>query len=269
MIMHTGDLYIHVNCMGPADGEPLLLLHSLGTDMRVWDPQAQALAARFRVVRLDLRGHGLSDVPEGPYTIEQMARDVLKVLDGLEIMKCHVGGLSVGGMVAQSMAAQAPHRVASLVLVDTAMAIPPAQAWIERAAAVRKHGTGSVADAVVARWVTPAYLAVSGAHALRAMLLSTKAEGYAATAEAIAAADLQGQTRQLRMPALVLVGEHDVATPVAEARALAQAIPGARMQVIPGAAHIPTLQAAGAITEAMTRFLATVADPFTPLQVRV
>jgi 3-oxoadipate enol-lactonase len=247
-------LTMHLRAEGPQDAPPLLMLHSLGTDGRVWQPQAEALAGRFRVLCPDLRGHGLTDVTPGPYTIEGMARDVLHALEALGIGRLPVVGLSIGGMIAQSLAHQAPGRVASLVLCDTAVAIPPAALWRERAATVRAHGMAAVADAVLARWLTPA-AAPAALASLRGMLLATDPEGYAGAAEAIAAADLTATTRALRLPALVLVGDRDAATPPAAAEALRAAIPGARLGLIAGAAHIPTIEQPRRVTEALLGFL--------------
>jgi 3-oxoadipate enol-lactonase len=247
-------LAMHLRADGPQDAPPLLMLHSLGTDGRVWQPQAEALSQRFRVLRPDLRGHGLTDVTPGPYTIEGMAGDVLAALDALGIDRLPVAGLSIGGMIAQSLAHQAPNRVTALVLCDTALAIPPAALWRERAATVRACGMAAVADGVLARWLTP--VADPGAAAaLRAMLLGTDPEGYAAAAEAIAAADLTEATGTLRLPAFALVGDRDEATPLGQAEALRAAIPGARLRLIGGAAHIPTLEQPRLVTEALLDFL--------------
>ena len=185
---------MHVQIDGPQSAPALLLLHSLGTDGRVWEPQAAALADSFRVIRPDLRGHGLSVATPGPGSIARLAQDALAVLDALGVGQAHVGGLSIGGMVAQQLAAAAPGRVASLVLCDTAMAIPPPAFWRERAAIVRARGMAAIADAVVGRWVTPASLGAAATEGLRMMLLRTDPEGYAAAAEAIAAADLTAAT---------------------------------------------------------------------------
>jgi 3-oxoadipate enol-lactonase len=247
-------LTMHLRADGPQDAPPLLLLHSLGTDGRVWQPQAEALSAQFRVLRPDLRGHGLTDVTPGPYTIDGMARDVLHALDALGIDRLPVVGLSIGGMIAQSLAHQAPGRVSAVVLCDTALAIPPAALWRERAAAVRAHGMAAIAGAVLARWLTPA-AAPAAMGALRAMLLGTDPEGYAGAAEAIAAADLTATTRTLRLPALVLVGDRDKATPPETAAALRAAIPDARLGLIRDAAHIPTLERPRRVTEALLGFL--------------
>jgi 3-oxoadipate enol-lactonase/4-carboxymuconolactone decarboxylase len=142
------------------------------------------------------------------------------------------------------------------MLVDTATAIPPPETWRNRAATVRAEGTAALVDAVMARWVTPDFLGDPAADGLRAMLLRTPAEGYAGAAEAIATADLAAGTQRLRLPALVIVGERDEATPVASAEALRDAIRGAELAVLRGLAHIPTVERPGAVTEPMLRFLA-------------
>jgi 3-oxoadipate enol-lactonase/4-carboxymuconolactone decarboxylase len=256
MFLQVGDTPFHVQIDGPAGAEALLLLHSLGTDGRIWDGPAEALRAGYCVIRPDLRGHGLSGVTPGPYSIEGLARDMLALLDALGIGRAHVAGVSIGGMVAQAMAALAPDRVRSLVLVDTALAIPPADLWHGRAATARAEGMAPLVEQVVARWVTPAALPSPAAHGLRAMLRRTDPEGYAGAAEAIAAADLSAATRGLRQPTLVLVGDGDAATPLSSAKALRDAIPAARLEVIADAAHIPTVERPAEVTAAMRRFLA-------------
>ena len=254
MFVHAGDLNVHVQVQGPAGAPALLLLHSLGTSLDVWDAQAAGLGNAFRVIRPDLRGHGLTETTAGPYSIEGMARDALAVVDALGVARAHVAGLSIGGLIAQSMAHQAPGRVAGLILCDTAMAIPPAETWHQRAATVRGQGMQAVVDAVLARWVTPGFRDQPPAKGLRAMLLRTDPEGYAGAAEAIAAADLTAATRALKVRALVLVGQHDEATPLAAAKALEAAL-SAALIVVPDAAHIPTVEQPGAVTDAIRRFL--------------
>ncbi|HEX8113421.1 MAG TPA: alpha/beta fold hydrolase, partial [Kofleriaceae bacterium] len=151
-------LATHFAVDGPPGAPALLLVHSLGTSLRVWDAQAEALARGFRVVRFDLRGHGLTEVGAGPCTVEDLADDALALLDALGIASAHVAGVSIGGMVSQAIAARAPARVRSLILCDTAMAIPPADLWRQRAAQVRAEGIAAIADTVLARWASPAYL---------------------------------------------------------------------------------------------------------------
>lgn len=254
MFIRAGDLDVHVQIDGPPGAPPVLLLHSLGTDLHLWDAQAGALSRGFRVIRMDLRGHGLSTVTPGPYSLHLLAHDVLAVLDALGIASAHIGGISIGGMVAQQLAAIAPARARSLMLCDTAMSIPTAESWHTRAATVRATGTASIADAVIARWVTAGFVADPAAKGLRAMLLRTDPEGYAAGCEAIASADLSPSTACIRVPTLVLVGAEDVSTPVATAEGLRDAIHGASMIVV-GGAHLPTVEVPHEINAAMLGFL--------------
>src|SRR4051812_6235099 len=133
-------LATHIAVDGPPGAPAILLLHSLGTNLHVWDAQVDRLAHGLRVVRFDLRGHGLTELSTAPYTIEDLAADALAVLDAAGIAIAHVGGVSIGGMIAQAIAARAPARVASLILCDTALALPPPEMWRTRAQTVRAEG---------------------------------------------------------------------------------------------------------------------------------
>ena len=183
---------------------------------------------------------------------------MLALLDVLKVTHAHVAGVSIGGMVAQALAALAPERVRSLTLIDTALVIPPAQLWRDRAVLARTEGMAPLVEPVLARWVTEASLQSAEAAGLRAMLRRTDPQGYAGAAEAIAAADLTEASRRLRVPTLVLVGDSDVATPLSAAQALCAAIDGAALAVIADAAHIPTMEQPARVTSAMQRFLANV-----------
>jgi 3-oxoadipate enol-lactonase/4-carboxymuconolactone decarboxylase len=252
MFIKIRGMTAHVQQAGPPGAPALVLLHSLGANLHVWDEQVAVLSASLRVIRFDMRGHGLSSVTPGPYTIEGLADDVLAVMDSLGVAQAHVAGLSIGGLIAQGVAHRAPGRVASLVLCDTALAIPPAHLWQERAAVVRKSGMPGLVESVMARWITPANADSPIAHGMRAMLGATAAEGYAACAEAIGAwTGVSGLT----VPTLVLVGTMDISTPPAMAAALAASIPGAVLIEIPDAAHIAPMEQAAAVTTAMAGFL--------------
>jgi len=255
MFLRTGDITTHVQIDGAPDAAPLLLIHSLGTTGGIWEPQAHALSAQFRCIRPDLRGHGLTEVTPGPYSVEGLAADMFALLDALGIESAHVGGVSIGGAVAQVMAAMAPARVRSLILSDTAMSFAPAQGWRDRAAAARREGLKLPAETVLNRWVTAPFRDDPTAIGLRNMLLRTDPEGYAGAAEALASVDQTAATPTLRHRTLVLVGEQDQATPVSCAQALAAAIPGARLVVLPEAAHIPTVQQPVLVIAAMREFL--------------
>jgi pimeloyl-ACP methyl ester carboxylesterase len=175
VLLQVGDVPVHVQLDGASGAPPVLLTHTLGTSLHVWDERVMRLCRSFRVVRSDLRGHGLSGVTRGPYSIEGLAPDCFGVLDALEIETAHVAGISIGGMIAQVMAAEAPRRVVSLILCDTANAIPGREIYTERARTVRAQGMDVIADAVMARWVTPGFLDSPAAEGLRAMVLLTAA----------------------------------------------------------------------------------------------
>ncbi|NHO33404.1 bifunctional 3-oxoadipate enol-lactonase/4-carboxymuconolactone decarboxylase PcaDC [Acetobacter fallax] len=256
MFIKLPDLNVNVRIDGPPGAPVLLLLHSLGTSSDIWDGLIGGLSRRYRVIRPDMRGHGLTSVSPGPYTIEGLAGDAFALMDALSIEHAHVAGVSIGGLIAQSMALSGPERVLSLTLIDTAAVFPTSSSWNERAATVRSGGLLDMGDAVMSRWVTPACMDMPAALGLRQIFLRTDPEGYAAACEALAQCDLSKDIGNIRQPTLVLVGEDDPSTPVSVARDLAGTIPSARMTVIPQASHIPTVEQPEAIAEALLTFLA-------------
>lgn len=247
-------LTVHARDEGPPGAPVVLMLHSIGTDLRVWDEQAVALSRTHRVLRPDLRGHGLSGGAEGEATMAMLARDALALLDARGVARAHLVGLSVGGRVAMEVAASAPDRVLSLVACDTALEFPPPEAWQSRMDAVRAGGMAAIADAVMARWVVDASLPSS--RALRRVLLGNDPAGYACVAAALRDARAAPLIGRIACPTTVVVGEADPATPVASAEAIRGAVPGARLVVVPRASHIPTFEAAGAVTAAIRDHLA-------------
>jgi len=251
-------LSVHFRVEGPAEAPPLLLIHSLGTSLEMWAPQAVALAHKFRVISYDLRGHGLSEASDGPYSLDLLAGDALGLLDHLGIERAHVAGVSLGGMIAQTLGIQAGGRLRSLVLGDTASLIGPKSNWDNRAAMIRADGMGSVVDAILGRWFTPGFIA-SDPQIVRgfgAMLLRMPAEAYISAACAVRDGDTTAALGRIACPTLVLVGDQDVSTPPSAAEALKQAIPGAKLIVIETAAHIPTVERPEAVTSAMASFYA-------------
>jgi 3-oxoadipate enol-lactonase/4-carboxymuconolactone decarboxylase len=253
MFLQLGDITVHAQAEGPADAPPVLLLHSLGTTLQMWDPQAAALARRFRVIRMDMRGHGLTEAPHGPYSMAMLAGDGLALLDALGIRAAHLGGVSIGGRIAMAMAAMAPERVLSLMPCDTALEFGPPEMWQQRMDAVAQGGMAAVADAVMGRWVLDQSLASS--NGLRRMLLGTDPVGYAGCGAALRdcrAAELLGR---ITCPTTVLVGERDASTPPAAAQAIHEAIPGSRLVVIPEAAHIPNFEQEHHVTAALLAHL--------------
>jgi 3-oxoadipate enol-lactonase len=237
----------------PADAPVVVLSNSLGTTHAMWDPQVPALAEHFRVVRYDTRGHGRSPVPQGPYSIDDLADDLLGLLDRVGVAKAHVVGLSLGGMTAMRLAARNPERVDRLVVLCTSALLGPAQGWLDRAATVRARGTGAVAEAVVERWYTAAY---ARSHpdrvaASRAMVAEQPSEGYASCCEAIAAMDLTGDLPDIEAPTLAVAGADDPATPPEHLERIASAVKDGRLLVVPQSAHIASQEQPEAVTRAL------------------
>jgi 3-oxoadipate enol-lactonase len=243
---------------GPDDAPVLIMGSSLGTSSAMWDAQLD-LAGAFRVVRYDHRGHGSSATPEPPYEIADLAGDVLELMDALGVERAHHCGLSIGGMIGMWLGANAPERVNRLILICTSAQLGPPSLWRERAAAVREAGTTEpVADAVVDRWLTPRF-AVEHPEIrtrLRAMLLDCDPVGYAACCGAIERMDLRGGLPRITAPALVISGSDDSATPIEHQRLLADAIPGARHEVVAPAAHIAAVERPEAVTGLIREHLA-------------
>jgi len=247
---------LHVRVEGPAEAPALVFANSLGTDLRVWEPLLPHLPAGLRLVRYDKRGHGLSDCPEGGWSIATLAGDLEALLDALEVREAVVCGLSVGGMIAQALAAGRPGLVRGLVLADTAARIGPPEMWDRRMAAVEAEGVGAVAGQVLERWFTARFRAGDPALALwRNMLLRTPVAGYAATCAAIRDADLTETTRSLRLPCLAVAGAEDGATPPELVRDTAALIPGSRFEVIRGCGHLPPVERPAALGRLIGDFL--------------
>lgn len=248
---------VHALVSGPSDAPAVVLSNSLGSTHRMWDAQLGPLEQRFRVVRYDTRGHGASPVPAGPYRIDDLADDVLGLLDRLGIERAHLVGLSLGGMTAMRLAARNPERVDRLALLCTAPALPPASAWAERAATVRAQGVGAIAESVVARWFTPNYLMAHPdvrAEAQR-MVANTPAEGYAGCCAAIAELDLYQDLSAITAPTLAIAGADDPSTPPATLADIADRITGARLLVVPRSAHLANAEQADIVTPALIEHL--------------
>jgi 3-oxoadipate enol-lactonase/4-carboxymuconolactone decarboxylase len=227
---------------GPPDAPVVVLSGSLGSDLRMWDPQVEPLvAAGFRVVRYDHRGHGRSPAPPGPYTLEELSRDLLELLDRLGVPRVSLVGLSLGGMVGMWLAEHEPSRVDRLVLCCTSARLGPAQMWEERARTARSSGMSTLADAAIGRWLTPA-ADPSLAARLRSMVAATPAEGYASCCTAIQTMSIEEGLGSITAPTLVISATEDPATPPAHGLAIVSAVPGARLAVVDGAAHLGNVE---------------------------
>ena len=235
---------LHHRLDGPEGAPVLMLSNSLGTALGMWDDHLPALADHFRVLRYDQRGHGRTPAPPGPYTITELGRDALELLDQLGLERVSFCGTSLGGMTGMWLAINAPERIDRLALCCTSAHLPPREMWTERAATVRAHGVEAVVDAQLERWFTPS-LAERRPEAVertRRVLLETPPEGYAGCCEAIASHDLRHELGSIRAPTLVLAADDDPATPPAHGRLIADAIDGARFVVLERARHLAVVE---------------------------
>jgi 3-oxoadipate enol-lactonase len=251
----VGELRTHYALTG--DQEPVLVFsNSLGTDFSMWDPQMGELEQRFRILRYDTRGHGQSSVTPADYSIEQLGRDVLGLLDALRLDRVHFCGLSMGGMIGMSLGIHAPDRLHRLVLSNTAARIGTKEMWNARIATVRKDGMKPVAAAVIERWFTPGFRASFPEKVAQAqqMLENSPPDGYAACCAAIRDMDQREAVAQIKAPTLVIYGGSDPVTPAADAHFLKDRIPGAVEVELP-AAHLSNVEQADAFTEAVSYFL--------------
>lgn len=235
---------------GAKAGRPWLVFsHSLAADHSMWWPQVDVFAASHNVLCYDTRGHGASSAPGGPYSLDQLAEDLLQLLAAVGIERCHFVGLSMGGMIGQAAVLRDPRPFQSLVLADTSSRIPPEMhpVWEGRIAAVSTPaGMGAVAPATLERWFTAPFREREPQAVARIdrLIRSTKVAGYIGCSRAIMQLNLTDRLGQVACPVLVLVGDQDAGTPPAMAEAIARAIPGARLEVIPQAAHFANVEQA-------------------------
>jgi 3-oxoadipate enol-lactonase len=253
--LQAGELRTHYALTG--DKDPVLVFsNSLGTDFSMWDPQMVELAGHFRILRYDTRGQGRSSVTPGDYTIEQLGRDVLSLLDSLGLDRVHFCGLSMGGMIGMWLGINAPNRLHRLVLSNTAARIGTKEMWNARIATVRKDGMKTVAAAVIERWFTPEFRASfpEKVAPARRMLENSPPEGYAACCAAIRDMDQRETVAQIKAPTLVIYGGSDPVTPASEAHFLTGRIRGA-VEVELAAAHLSNVEQANEFTKAVSHFL--------------
>lgn len=248
---------------GAASGVPVVLSHALGVDLSMWDGLAASLAADHPVMRYDHRGHGGSDVPPGPYTLDQLVDDAARVVGDWRRGPVVFVGLSMGGMVAQGLAIRRPDLVLGLVLANTTARYPAeaAPAWAQRIAAVQAGGVAAVVDGVIERWLTPATRRAQPAleARIRETLLRCDRQGYASCCHAVAGVDWLDQLHEIRCPTLVLAGAQDAGATPAMAQAIAERIEGAQCLVLDGAAHLSVAEQPMAFEAAVRGLLARVA----------
>lgn len=244
---------------GPAGAPVLVLSNSLGTDLHMWDAQIPAFTEHFQVLRYDTRGHGASLVSEGPYSIEQNARDVLALLDALDIAKASFCGLSMGGLIGQWLAINSPERIERLVLCNTAAKIGTPEVWnprIETVLAGGEKAMRDLRDASISRWFTADFAEAqpSKVEPIVAMLAQTSPQGYAANCAAVRDADFREQLGTVRAPTLIICGSGDPVTTTEHGRFMQERIAGAQLVEF-HAAHLSNVQAGDAFSEKVLGFL--------------
>lgn len=233
---------LHVQDQGPKSGRVVMLANSLGTDVRVWDAMIAQMPDDLRIVRFDKRGHGLSDCPDGPYAIEDLAGDALAVIDGLGLKDITFVGLSVGGLIAQGVLQARPDAIKAMVLMDTAAKIGTPEFWNERIASMRASGIPALANGVMERWFAASFREDDARVApWRNMLSYTPLEGYLGVCSAIAGADFTEFAATTQVPVLAMVGDEDGATPPELVENTAK-LYGAAFEVIAQAGHLPCVE---------------------------
>lgn len=258
LMADLGDIRLHYRLDGAPEGPVVVFANSLGTDLRLWDKVLPLLPAGLKVLRYDMRGHGLSDAPPGPYAMGTLVRDLERLIEGLEIRAAVLVGLSIGGMVAQGLAVKRPDLLRGVVLSNTASKIGTREMWDERVAVVREQGVAALADAVLDRWFPAAFRSSSEMAAWRNMLERTPVEGYAGCAAAIGGADFYTPTSGLRLPVLGIAGSEDGSTPPDLVRETVELVPGSRFALIRGAGHLPCVDQPETYAGHLSEFLSEI-----------
>ncbi len=247
-------LYVEVE--GDAAAPALMLSNSLGTNIHMWDAQAPHWSKHFRLIRYDRRGHGRSDAPKGPYTMERLGRDALAILDALGVKKANWCGLSMGGMVGMWLGGNAPQRFEKIILSNTTAYYPVKDPWNDRIKLIREKGLAPVADGNMERWFTKGFRErePQAIARMRDWFLATPIEGYIACCEAVRDMDHRDLLGNITAPTLVIAGRHDPATTIENAEYLRSHIPGAKMTVL-DAAHISNVEQPEVYTNEVLNFL--------------
>jgi 3-oxoadipate enol-lactonase len=251
-----GNATISYDSEGPSGAPTVLLINSIAATRELWARQTPALAARYHVIRYDARGHGQSSAPPGDYTLEQLGHDALAVLDDAGVAAAHVCGISLGGLTAQWLGVNAPQRVASLVLANTAARIGTVESWTERMALVRDKGMSAVADLTIPRWFSPEFQErdPDTVHGFRTMIRACPADGYLGCCAALRDADLRERISAIGKPTLVIASTADAATPAEGLAFIRDRVAGARMVTVESR-HLSNIECAEDFTAAVLDFL--------------
>jgi 3-oxoadipate enol-lactonase len=250
---------VHYTLEGLESSPVITLSHSLATDYSMWEPQIEKLRASYRVLRYDTRGHGDTDAPEGPYSLDMLAEDLLGLLEALGIRKTFFMGISMGGMIGQVLGLKAPSMLSALILCDTSSRVPEEAKplWDERIEVVKKEGMGSQVEATIERWFTPQFREehLEMVEKVVAMIRTTNPRGYIGCAHAIRALDLTDRLSAITVPTLIVVGENDPGTPLSASETIHERIKDSELVILNSAAHLSNIEQAEAFTAAVLNFL--------------
>ena len=259
MKIKANGIYINYELSGQNGANTVMLSHSLGSDLTMWSAQMEPLENIFRVLRFDTRGHGKSDAPQGKYTLEQLGDDAVALMDALGIEKAHWVGISMGGMIGQSIALNHPDRLMSLVLCDTAAIVSEEDqpVWQDRIDTARNKGLEPLLQGTLERWFTAPFLSQNppAVEQIREQYLATPVSGFIGCSEAIRRLNYIDRLHEIHMPTLIMVGKEDLGTPVTLSRAMHERISNSRLVVIPSAAHLSNVEQPEAFTAALIDFL--------------
>lgn len=259
MRIKANGIQINYELSGKGGYPVVVLSHSLASSLVMWNPQMDVLSPHFQVLRYDMRGHGESDGTPGPYTLELLAEDVIGLLDALKIDRVHFVGLSIGGMIGQSLALNHAHRLMSLVLCDTASIIPKeAQPiWQERIDKTLSKGMEAQVEETMERWFTPSFLKQGSPmlNVIRKQILATSVHGYVGCAEAIRKLNNLDQLSKINIPILIMVGEDDPGTPVSASQTIQERISNSKLVILPSARHLSNIEQSKAFNNTLFTFL--------------
>jgi 3-oxoadipate enol-lactonase len=259
MRIKANGIEMNYELSGKEDASLVVLSHSLGSSMAMWEPQMGDLRGHYSVLRYDTRGHGKTQAPPGPYSLDLLAGDAVALMDALHLEKAHWIGLSMGGMIGQAFALTHPDRILTLALCDTAAALPPdAQpVWAERIRTAREKGLAPLVDGTMERWFTPPFLDLNPPEVrrIREIFLDTPVDGYIGCSEAIRKLDHLERLHEINVPTLILVGSEDQGTPVSASEAMRDRIRTADLHVIPSAAHLSNVEQSEVFNRRLLAFL--------------
>ncbi len=259
MQIQANGISVNYTLDGPATAPVVTLSHSLAFDLTMWDPQMPMLTKSYRVLRYDTRGHGKSSAPDGAYSLAQLAEDARALLKGLNIARTHWIGLSMGGMIGQTLALETPELLQSLTLADTSSRIPAeaASVWQDRITVAREKGMAPHIDTTLARWFTAPFLKQQAGKVapIRQLIANTPAKGYIGCCEAIRKLDYTDRLGAIKLPTLIVVGRQDVGTPVAASEVMHAKIPCSKLVVLEDASHISNVEQPAAFDKAIGDFL--------------